>query len=133
MKSISKILDYRKTHTLAETGKKFNLTSERVRQIEHLKNRKRCEKHNRFYYNSCSHCLSEKYRLYIKWLPKAELLKEVSKEAKNRKRDYLSTMRKAYLIEILFNPFLYSYSDIAKLLARDYSTIANLVKKLNHE
>jgi len=130
---IKKILEYRKTHTLLETGKKFNLTSERVRQIQHLKNRKRCKKHERFYYNTCSYCLSENYRLLLNNLTYDGILKEVKKEVKNRKRDYLSVMRRVYLIDILYNRYTKSLIEISKLLDRDYSTIANLYKKLNYE
>ncbi len=129
---VEKILEFRNTHTLAETGKRFKLTAERIRQIEHLKDRKRCAKHKRFYYNTCSHCLGENYRGYLNKLNYEQILKEVKKERKNRKRDYLSVWRRAYLVEVLYMKYTKSYLEISELLQRDYSTISNLVRKLNN-
>lgn len=124
-----KIQEYRKTHTLAQTGKKFNLTSERIRQILLTKNRKRCKVHNRFYYNKCSYCLVKSYRRMLWKLSEKELYKEVEKEALNRKRDYLSSKRRVYLIEILFKGYKKTYTEIALLLKRDRSTIIHLAKQ----
>lgn len=128
-KSTSKILKFRETHTLAETGKKFGLTAERVRQIGKLKDRKRCEKHKRYYFNSCSHCLGESYRTYVNKLNTKDFYKEITKERKNRKRDYLSVWRRIYLTQrLLWHG--HSVADIAKFLKRDYSTIKHSLKKI---
>lgn len=126
MKSNQKILTFRKTHTLLETGKKFNLTAERVRQIEQLKDRQRCDKHKRYFYNRCSFCLNEFYKDYLDKLSYGQILKEVEKEAKNKKRDWVSTQRRVYLIEFLRIKYEKSFAEIAKLLKRDQSTIIYL-------
>ncbi len=131
-KSISSILKYRETHTLKETGKKFNLTSERVRQIQHLKDRKFCPKHKRYHFNSCSYCLGESYRLLLNKLTYVDILKEAKKECKNRKRDYLSTWRRIYLVEILYGRYTKSIGEISELLCRDYSTVSYLLKKIKY-
>lgn len=120
-----KIIEYRKKHTLAETGKKYGITAERVRQICLVKHQKRCVKHDRFYYNSCSHCLSESYVAFIRRLSTGQLYDEVKKEANNRKRDYLSTRRRIELIRLMKEmglPFPY----ISGCLKRDSSTVRHL-------
>lgn len=122
-KSIS---DFRKTHTLSETGKKFGLSSERVRQIGLTKSRKRCSTHNRYYYNACSHCLSVTYKTLLYSSDYAFIEKEVKKESKNRKRDFLSVQRRKYLIQILHEMYGMSFSKIGLLLKRHHSSISNL-------
>lgn len=127
---MEKILKYRKTHTLAETGKKFNLTSERIRQIEFIKDRKRCLKHNRFYYNKCSYCLMDKnYRAFVRKLDRESFMKEAYKEARNRKRDDMSVLRRIILIGVLYKKYKYSVSTIASVFQKDRSTIVNLIDK----
>ena len=129
MKLELKILNYRKTHTLTETGAKFHLTAERIRQIEFTKFRKRCLKHNRFYYNKCSYCLVVGYKKILAKMSLVDIDKEVAKEAQNRKRDYLSVMRRVYLIDILFRKYKFTLSQIATELERDRSTINHLANK----
>lgn len=126
----SNILTYRKTHTLAETGKKFNLSSERVRQIEFIKHRKRCSVHKRYFYNKCSYCLNIKnYTKYVNNSTFKELLKESYREAKNPKRDYLATMKKSLLIKRLYDVEMLSFTHLSILLNREYSAIKNLYRK----
>jgi hypothetical protein len=105
------------------------MTSERVRQIELTKHRKRCKVHNRYYYNKCSHCLAESYMKMILDMNLYDVLKEVQKEANNRKRDYLSSQRRVFLIKVLFEEYEYSFTDIAEMLHRDRSTIIHLSKQ----
>jgi len=127
---VKKILEFRKKHTLQETGDKFNLTQERIRQLEFLKHRKRCLVHNRYFYNKCSHCLDLKnYKLYMEHYDLPMLLKEVIKESKNRKRDFLSTQRRIYLVKRLRDKYEKSFNEIARLLDRDYTTIKYLYLK----
>lgn len=132
MRSLSKIdliLNFRRHHTLKETGERFKLTSERIRQIQLTKHRKTCKEHNRFYYNSCSYCLAKNYEQFLMQLDYAALEKEVVKESKNKLRDYLSVQRRAYLIEILFVKFQKSWTEIALMLNKDRSTIIHLYNK----
>jgi hypothetical protein len=125
------ILEFRKTHTLQETGDKFGITGERVRQIELLKNRKRCAVHDRWYYGECSHCIElKKYRAFVKTLSKDSFMKEVRREGWNRKRDFISTQHKIYLIKILIENYnISSVSEIARLFLRDRTTILHLYNK----
>lgn len=129
MKLEQKILTYRRNHTLKQTGIKFNLTSERIRQIEFTKDRKRCKVHNRFYYNKCSHCFVMGYKKIIWKMSDAAVEYEIEKEALNFKRDYLSVQKRVYLIEILFKKYKNSISEIARKLNRDRSTINHLLKR----
>jgi hypothetical protein len=121
----NKIISYRKTHTLQETGDKFNLTQERIRQIILTKNQKRCKIHNRLYYNKCSHCLLKSYQRLVDGMTYKEITNEAKKEAKNRKRDYLSVQRRAVIIKMLIYRWKRSVSEIARLLERDRSTITH--------
>ncbi len=123
------IIEYSKNHTLTETGEKFGITSERVRQIKLTKFRKRCSIHNRLYYNKCSYCLARQYKIMLRWMDYHQIEKEIEKESKNRKRDYLSVQRKAYLTEALMKRFNNSISQVASKLKRDRSTIVNLYNK----
>jgi len=124
-----KIRAFRKNHTLAETGEKFKITSERVRQILLEKSRRRCRVHNRLYYNKCSYCLALKYKQHIQNLSEPFLLYEVNKEKANKKRDYLSTYRRTCLVEVLHDKWDKSFAEIAKLLDKDYTTITYLYQK----
>lgn len=129
-KLISNILIYKKTHTLKETGKTFNLSSERIRQLGFVKQKKRCSVHNRYYYNRCSYCLVKHYRSYIRWLTYEQLLSESKKESKVSKRDYLSVARKALIVQRLHNSFQIPFGEISKaILKRHRSTIINLYNK----
>ena len=123
--SLKSISNYRKNHSLAETGVKFNLTAERVRQILLQKNRKYCKKHKRWYYNSCSHCLARQYKVLVELFDYSDFMREVRKESKNRKRDFLSVERRKYLVRRLYDKSGLSFFEIAKLLCRDYSTITH--------
>lgn len=127
---IKEILAYRKFHTLKDTGKKFHITGERVRQIEMIKHRRRCAVHNRYFYNKCSYCLAMSYKKMLSFMKYESVEKEALKESRNKKRDYLSVQRKIYLIDILYNKFSNSYSQIAVKLNRDRSSIINLSKKI---
>jgi hypothetical protein len=126
----SKVIEYRKTHTLKETGKKFNITGERVRQIIFVTNRKFCLVHNRFYYNSCAYCLNiKKYAQFMKKLDYDFVLYQVKEESSNRKRDYMSVQKKVYLVKVLKNKYNKSFKEIAVLFNRHISTIKNLYCK----
>lgn len=128
-KLISKILKYRKTHTLAETGKKFNLSSERIRQLEFSKHKKRCKVHNRLYYNKCSYCLIHHYKKYVNYLDDTGMALECRIQSKNTKRDYLSVSQKAVLVKRLHDVKEVSFGVISKLLIkRHISSIKNLYK-----
>lgn len=131
MTLISKIISYRKNHTLSETGEKFGITGERVRQILYTKYQKRCRVHNRLYYNKCSYCLNRAYKTWMEKLDYRMLMVEVDKEAKNRKRDWLSVQRKMYLVRRLHDKHEKSLIEISNLLGRNYSTITNLYDKSN--
>lgn len=125
-----KILEFRKKHTLEETGNRFDITGERVRQIEFLIKRKRCLIHNRYFYNKCSFCLDVKnYKLYMERLDYSSLLLEIKKEAKNKRRDYLSTQRRIYLVKRLYDKGEKSFTEIAKMLDRHHDTIKYLYNK----
>ena len=127
---VQTILTFRKNHTLQETSDTFGITSERVRQVALEVNRLRCSKHNRYYFNSCSHCAADTYATLVKQYTYKQLLVDVEKEKKNRKRDYLSVQRKKALINVLYNEYGYSFLKIADMLGRHYSSIANLAKQL---
>jgi len=117
------ILKFREDHTLQETGDEFGITAERVRQIEMLKDRKRCLRHNRFYYDTCSYCLIDDYKKLIGSAGKDFVMSEVKKEAKNRKRDGLSVQRRKHLIKVLHNNYHMSDMEIAYLFDRDRTTV----------
>jgi hypothetical protein len=124
------ILEFRKTHTLQETGDKFDITGERIRQIELLKNRKRCTIHDRWYYGECSYCTElKKYRAFVKNLNYDSLIKEVAKEGENRKRDFVSVERKLYLIEILDKDYHTSFPEMVRLFRRNRMTVLHLFNK----
>jgi len=129
MKLIFKILKYRKTHTLEKTGQKFNLSGERIRQLELQKYRYRCKKHDRYYYNKCSFCFVEKYKLFIEKMDYEFLLNEIKKEAKNHKRDYISIEKRKYIIRKLYDNYGKTFSEIGRLLNKHYTTIMNLYYK----
>jgi len=121
-----KILEYRKTHSRQETAEAFNLTPERIRQIDFSVTQKRCPTHDRLFYNSCSFCLAESYKKLIRFSDLTFILNEVEREAKNRKRDYLSTQRRIILIQTLRERYEKNFSEIARLLRRHHSTIMYL-------
>ena len=124
-----KILEFRKTHTLEETGERFGITGERVRQIE-LNDRKRCVVHDRWYQKECHYCSElNKYRTFLKSLNYDSLMKEVGKEGKNIKRDFISVQHKLYLIEILVKNYHKSFLEIVLLFQRDRTTILYLYNK----
>lgn len=123
---IDNILNYRKHHTLEETGAKFGITAERVRQIQFTKHRKKCKVHNRFYYNKCSYCLGTQYKTLLRWADWRFIENEVKREAENRSRDYLSVQRRIYLIEVLYERYNKSFTQISIMLKRDRSTIVHL-------
>lgn len=126
---IGKILTFRKNHTLRETGKKFNITGERVRQIQisNLKSKKLCYIHNKYYFNKCLFCLNFKnYSQEMNKLDYSHILLEVSRQANNKKRDYVSVQRRIYLIKRLHEQHNQSFSEIARLLKKHHSTISYL-------
>lgn len=125
----SRIINYRKNHTLAETAAKFNMTAERVRQIHFIKHKKFCTKHNRSFYNRCSYCLGENYKNVLRFATYAFVLNEAKKEKKNRKRDYLSVQRRVYLVQRLRNTHGHSFKTISIMLDRHLSTIKSLYAK----
>ena len=113
-----------------ETGRKFGISSERVRQIEFLKLRKRCKVHNRYFYSNCVYCLDYKnYHNQIKNLDKASFMQEVYKEADNRQRDALSVQHKTFLIKEMKDRYTMTFSQIARELQRDRTSIRNLYYK----
>ncbi len=122
-----KILEYRKTHTLAETAKQFGLSSERVRQIQLKKYEKRCAVHNRLYFNKCAYCINEKfYKKVLSKLSHDELIDEAKEQGKNKSRDLLSSTRRVMIIKILKDKYKQSFSQIGRLFNRHYSTISHL-------
>jgi hypothetical protein len=127
--SREEILNYRRHHTLEQTGLKFNMSGERVRQIQLLKNRKTCKIHKRYYFNRCSYCVGMKYKDFLRWQNYAFIEKECAKEAKKARRDYLSVQKKTYLIEILRDRYSKSWQQIAIMLQRDRTSILNLYNK----
>lgn len=125
------ILNYRKNHTLKETAFKYGLTAERIRQIAFIRHQKRCEKHNRKYYNKCSHCLVESYEDLLDENGYDFVIEQCKKEAQNKKRDYLSVQRRIYLIKCLYDDYKASFTRISVLLDKDISTIKHLYAKPN--
>ena len=118
---------YRKTHTLLETGRKFKLTAERIRQIGNLIERKRCLKHKRYYFNYCSHCVVETYKNVLQ--NAHFILNEINKARANKKRDYVSIQKRIYLINYLYTKEKKSFREIAVLLDKDLSIIKYLYGK----
>lgn len=125
----NKIVAYRRNHTLEETAQKFGITSERVRQVHLLKDKKYCTKHDRSFYNKCSYCLGERYKNFLRFSLYENVLKEVKKERDNRKRDYLSVQRRIYLIKRLRDIHHHSFKQISVMLQRHISTIKYLYGK----
>ncbi len=126
-----RILEYRKTHTLKDTGIKFNLTSERIRQIQFLSKRKRCLVHNRYFHNRCAYCIqATSYKRYVNNFEYfIDIVDEAHKEAKNKKRDYLSVQRKVYLAKRLHEGWNVPIPQLAIIFDRDRTTIINLLNK----
>ena len=130
---IENILSFRAHHSLRQTGEKFGISGERVRQIQMLKHRKRCKVHDRYYYNTCSHCFIGSYVKLINFSDLNFILNECKKESKNKSRDWLSVQRRVVLIKVLRIKFNYSLSKIAGLLSRDSTTINHLYHNYIHE
>lgn len=128
-----KILKYRKTHTLLETGHKFNLTAERIRHIGNLIQRKRCLKHKRYYFNYCSHCVVETYKNVLHTQNAHFILNEIEKARKNTKRDHLSVQKRIYLISYLFTKEKKSFREIAQLLDKNINIIKYLYGRTNQK
>ena len=124
-------------HTLQQTGDKFGITGERVRQIEDLKNRKKCAIHGRWDDGECRYCVElNTYRDFVKNLDRDSLMKEVAKQGENKKRDFVSVERKLYLIEILDKDYHTPFPEMVRLFRRDRTTVLHLYNKYlkkNHE
>jgi hypothetical protein len=60
-----------------------------------------------------------------------ELVKEATKEAKNKKRDYLSVQRRVFIVKALRDKFKMSFMSIAVILNKDLSTIKSIYDKSN--
>ncbi len=122
-----KILEYRKTHMQKETAKKFVRSAERIRQIEHLK---KCNIHDIQYYDKCPSCINsvelKKYAKFVENLDQKSLMEEVSKEAENRRRDFISTQKRVCLIKILKENYDFPLKEIANYLKRDRTTVRYL-------
>ncbi len=118
------IVTYRKTHTLKQTGLQFKMSPERVRQIcLEMGFQKRCKRHDRLYYNTCSHCSVENYEQLLEKFGYDEICDEADRESMNRKRDYISVSKRIYLIKCLINRFGISFTEIGRMLKRHPTTI----------
>lgn len=111
--------------TLKEIGQKFNLTSERIRQIL-VYETKYCSKHQRYYKKDCCYCkVEKKEKFLLKQFSKDGIL-DVIREARKRGRKGDQVIKRRLLVKLLKDKYKLPIFRIGKLLGRDHTTIIAL-------
>ncbi len=124
-----KIEQYReKGLTYEEIGGIFKITAERVRQILTY-NIEFCERHNRKFITECSYCKTDDdYVNKVKEIARENLIEEIYRLSKQGRRREL-VMQRVALIKTLKDHYNFTFSQIAKLMERNLSTIKYLYHK----
>ena len=130
-KKIEELKKYRENHTLKEVGKKYNLTSERIRQIINPIKLKICEKHKTRFVNFCLLCFIEKEypKILNKIIKDPQKIKlefiRLSKSDKTK----ITVLQKVLLIKMVVNKLNKSILEVSKLLRKDYNSVKYLYEK----
>lgn len=128
MISLTQVLHLRSEGaTLKEIGLKHKITSERVRQIILNKNRKRCKKHEVFFFKTCNYCRVEKeYKQHLKKFKSVDpfLGEAVNLRPHNRIKELV--IKRRLFIKVLRDKYEWSYRSIGRLLDRDHHSVINL-------
>ena len=114
-------------------GKKFKVTSERIRQLLHPQEELYCKTHKRGYETRCEIC----YVVTVYPRVVNSFLAEGGIDALKAEFDRLSRLdrskpvvfQRAILIKALRNREKFSFAKVAKLLNRDYGSIRALYDK----
>lgn len=121
----------KKGYTLAEIGKKYKLSAERVRQICNPVKLNRCIKHKIFFEKVCTYCwILEVYPNVInKILKDKKAIVQEFERLLQQDRTKAVVIQRSLLIKAMRDNLQMSFFRISKTLQRDYSSIRNLYLK----
>jgi len=114
--------------TYEKIGEQFGITKERIRQILTFKV-EYCERHKRKFIGTCIYCKTEdEYVKKVKSILRENIFDQIFLLIPHtRKREVV--MKRSAVIRALKDNYHFKFSEIAKLMERDLSTIKYLYKK----
>lgn len=111
--------------TISEISQKFKISAERVRQVLVFEPNY-CLKHSKYFKDICPYCeveITYKEMYQNRSLDELEIL---GKELRKLKRDKVEVIKKRIFTRIMKDKYNFNFSEIAKLLRKDRTTIMNL-------